>query len=141
MNYLLDTCVISELVKRNPDQRVIDWISNRDETTLHLSVLTLGELHKGIEKLPDGQRKQSLHTWVNTDLQTRFSGRVISFDLACATTWGAMQAKAEGAGSPIPAIDGLIAATALAKEMAVVTRNTHDMQHSGAELLNPWEPT
>lgn len=138
MNYLLDTCVISELIKKNPDTNVLSWISEVEETSLYLSVLTFGEIHKGIEKLPQSKKKERLHKWVNSDLRERFKSRIINFDLDTATKWGEIQGKAELAGKPMSLIDGLISATGIAYDLIVVTRNTKDMEQSGATLLNPW---
>lgn len=138
MNCLIDTCVVSELTKKKPDQQAVRWISSIDESKLFISVLTIGELHKGIEKLPSGKKREQLLQWVNEDLQERFSGRIVAFDLQCAIAWGKMQAKAEAAGRALPVIDGMIAATALAHHFAVATRNISDMEASGAVLINPW---
>ena len=138
MNYLLDTCVISELIKKNPDANIIMWISGVEETSLFLSVLTFGEIHKGIEKLPQGKKKDQLHKWVNSDLRERFKNRIIDFDLISATKWGEVQGKAELVGKPMSLIDGLISATGIAKDLIVVTRNFKDMKQSGVSLLNPW---
>ena len=102
MNYLLDTCVLSELIRKKPDQQAVRWISAIDELRLFISVLTIGELHKGIEKLPSGKKREKLLQWVNEDLRERFSGRIIDFDLQSATAWGKMQAKAETAGRALP---------------------------------------
>lgn len=138
MNYLLDTCVISELIKKNPDTNVLRWISETEETSLYLSVLTLGEIHKGIEKLPPSKKKDELHKWVNSDLRERFKNRIIDLDLVTATKWGEVQGKAERAGKGMSLIYGLISATGIAKDLIVVTRNTRDMEQSGVTLLNPW---
>jgi predicted nucleic acid-binding protein len=139
MNYLLDTCVISELIKKSPSPKVVKWVSNVEETNLFVSVLTIGEIHKGIEKIPKSKKKDKLHKWVNYDLQERFKNRIISFDLQTATVWGQIQAHSETLGKPLPAIDGQIAATGISYELTVVTRNTTDMEVSGVALLNPWE--
>ena len=139
MNYLLDTCVIAELIKKNPNQKVFKWVSNTDEANLFISVLTIGEIHKGIEKLPKSKKKEKLHNWVNYDLQERFKNRIILFDLPSATVWGKIQAHSELLGRPLPAIDGLIAASGISYGLTVVTRNTTDMDASGVSLLNPWE--
>ena len=138
MNYLLDTCVISELTKKNPNPNVVKWISNIEETRLFISVLTIGEIHKGIEKLPKSSKREKLHKWVNTDLKERFSKKTIDFDLRTAVTWGKIQARSELAGQTLPAIDGLIAATGITHDLIVVTRNTQDMKISEVSLLNPW---
>ncbi len=98
MKYLLDTCVLSELVKKKPDQKVIEWISDIEESKLFVSVLTIGEIHKGIEKLPKSARRATLLQWVNEDLRKRFRGRILPFDLQTAAVWGTMQARAEMSG-------------------------------------------
>lgn len=139
MNYLLDTCVISELVKKKPNSEVVKWISKADENNLFISVLTIGEIHKGIEKIPESRRKENLYNWVNYELKERFKNRIIDFDLHAATIWGKAQAISEQSGKNMPSIDGLIAATGIAYDLTVVTRNTKDMEVSGVSLLNPWE--
>lgn len=139
MNYLLDTCVISELIKKDPSSKVVKWISKTEENNLFISVLTIGEIHKGIEKLPESKKKEKLHKWVNNDLQERFKERIINFDLQTATVWGKIQAHSETLGKALPAIDGQIAATGISYDLIVVTRNTTDMEISGVSLLNPWE--
>jgi len=139
VKYLLDTCVLSELIKKNPSPKVIKWVSKIDENDLFLSVLTIGEIHKGVEKLPESKKKDELHQWVNYDLKERFRNRIIDFDLKAATVWGKIQAHSELSGKAMPAIDGRIAATGIAYDLAIVTRNTKDMEISGAILLNPWK--
>ncbi len=138
MNYLLDTCVISELIKEQPEVKLIDWITEIPETSLFLSGVTLGEIHKGIEKLPESKRKDNLHKWVNTDLRERFKNRILDLDLKAATRWGQIQGQAEVIGKPMPVIDGMIAAIGLSNDLIVVTRNTKDMEASGVSLINPW---
>lgn len=138
MNYLLDTCVLSELIKKNPSAKVVKWVSKTEETHLFISVLTIGEIHKGIEKLPESKKKEKLHKWVNYDLKERFKNRIIDFDLQTATVWGKIQAQSELSGKGMPTIDGQIVATGISYELTVVTRNITDMEISGATLLNPW---
>lgn len=139
MKYLLDTCVISELIKKNPNHKVSTWVSKTAENTLFISLLTIGEIHKGIEKLPQSKKKEYLHNWVNFDLKERFKNRIINFDIETATTWGKIQAQSEIMGKAMPAIDGQIAATGICYNLIVVTRNTSDMEISGVSLHNPWE--
>lgn len=139
MKYLLDTCLISELVKEKPDLGVLEWIEQQDEQALFLSVLTLGELQKGVSKLPDGRKKTQLLHWLDDDLQTRFTGRMLDIDTSVATLWGKMQGEAEQRGRRMPVIDSLLAATAHANKLAVVTRNGADMAGSGVEIINPWK--
>ena len=139
MKYLLDTCVISELVKIRPKKKVVDWITQNNEGNFYVSSLTFGEIHKGIEKLPKSIRKNTLHQWVEHDLKERFRNRILSVDLNVAMIWGKIQAKTELDGKPMPAIDGLIAATGMAHDLTVATRNIADMEQSGVTLLNPWK--
>jgi predicted nucleic acid-binding protein len=138
VKYLLDTCVLSELIKKNPGAKVVKWISQRDESNFFISVLTIGEIHKGIEKLPGSKKKDKLHQWVNYDLKERFRNRIIDFDLKTAAVWGRIQAHSELSGKAMPAIDGQIVATGISYDLTVVTRNIKDMEISGAALLNPW---
>jgi len=138
VKFLLDTCVLSELVRKSPERAVLEWVNSQDEEDLCISVLTIGELVRGIERLPDSKKKARLRTWLEKDLCSRFEGRVLPLDAKVAATWGAVLAHAEGAGVRIPAIDGLIAATAAATGLTVVTRNTRDMEATGVPLLNPW---
>jgi len=139
LRYLLDTCVISELIKPGQNKRVADWIKNKDEGSFFISVLTIGEIHKGISKLPDSRRKKSLLTWVDRDLKERFRGRILGINEAIATSWGKIQAKSERNGIPMPVIDSLIAATAIKHNLTVVTRNVKDIENSGCKFINPWE--
>lgn len=139
MKYLLDTCVISELIKSKPNQNVVSWIKKNNEQDYYLSSLTIGEIHKGIAKLSDKNRKEKLHLWVEYDLKERFQNRIIPVDVNIARTWGQIQGRAEAIGKPMPAIDSLIAATGLCLELIVVTQNISDMRQSKVILLNPWE--
>lgn len=139
MKYLLDTCVISEVIKPKPCLAVIDWLRQQDESSLYISVLTFGEIEKGIEKSADQTRKNKLKLWVEEDLKQRFDGRALQIDMQVATKWGETQGKSELAGRPLPSIDGLIAVTGLTNNCVVVTRNVSDMKQSGVELFNPWD--
>ena len=138
MKYLLDTCVVSELMKNSPSENVISWLKNQDEANLYLSVLTFGEIEKGIEKVPDERRKNKLTTWLEEDLNQRFKGRIIPIDQNVAIKWGEIQGIPEKSGKTMPSIDGLIAVSALVYHCTVVTRNKSDMKNSTVELLNPW---
>jgi predicted nucleic acid-binding protein len=130
--------VISEIVRPQPDNKVIAWIQSQQEADLYLSVLTFGELEKGIEKIDASIRKKKLRLWVEHDLKQRFANRIIPIDLQVSTQWGVVQGKAEQAGKPMPVIDGLIAVSGLVHDCIVVTRNIADMKQSSAELFNPW---
>ena len=138
MRYLLDTSLISELVKKKPQRPVLDWVEACDEYSLFLSVLTLGELQKGVTKLSQSKRKEFLHSWISNDLIQRFRGRILNVDEEVAVVWGRIQGEAERRGRPMPAIDSLIAATALAHQLTVVTRNSSDIEQSGVSVFNPW---
>jgi predicted nucleic acid-binding protein len=139
MRYLLDTCVISELAKPEPNEKVVSWATQNDEENFYLSALTFGEIHKGIAKLTPSKRKENLLQWVEHDLKDRFKTRIIDITLKVAKQWGETQGISESQGRPMPTIDGLIAATGLTHDLTVVTRNIADMQQSGVSLLNPWE--
>ena len=138
MKYLVDTCVISELIKKSPNKNVIEWISNSEEEDLYLSTLTIGELKKGITKLDESKKKRELSSWFK-ELELRFKNRIIPIDIEVAQKWGHVQGDLEIKGKGMPTIDGLIACSALAKGLTVVTRNWKDMKKSGVEIIDPWE--
>jgi len=138
MRYLLDTCIILELPKQNPDPNVVKWIRSQHETDFCLSVLTFGEIQKGISKLVDSEKKILLQEWLNFELKTRFENRILEISGSIAQKWGEIQGCAEQRGNKMPVIDSLIAATGLVHNLTVVTRNIDDMKQSGVTLLNPW---
>ena len=135
MSFLVDTCVLSELVKPRPSRQVSEWFDAAPPDTLFVSVLTFGEIRKGIEKLPDERRRARIVAWLETDLPDWFEDRVLPIDAGVADEWGHLMARPGN----IPAIDGLIAATALRHRLAVVTRNEADFAATGVDLLNPWK--
>lgn len=139
MSWLLDTCVICEPTRKQPSARVLAWLDDQAEETLYLSVLSLGEIRKGIARLPAGAKRRRLERWLENDLAERFAGRILGIDAEMADLWGRLQAQAENRGNPLPTLDSLLAATALARGLTVVTRNTSDFEATGAELINPWE--
>ena len=139
MKHLLDTCVISELTVKRPSARVMRWLEQQDEFSLFLSVITIGELHKGISKLPEGRKRRRLQDWVEYDLAKRFTGRILDIDREIALRWGEVSASAEMAGRKVSVLDGLLAATALASGLTFVTRNTRDVEATGVPLLDPWQ--
>ena len=138
MHYLLDTCVLSEVIKPEPVPSVIEWLDSADESTLYLSVLTLGEIQKGISGLPDGRRKRQLQQWLDDDLSQRFSGRILPVCTRTAGDWGIIAGNAGRQGQAVPVIDGLLAATARQHDLTLVTRNTADFEMLGVNLMNPW---
>ena len=138
MKFLLDTCLISELVKKEPNAAVLKWLDERDEQSLYLSVLTMGELQKGISRLSTGVRKDDLQAWIEHDLIERFEGRILDLDLETALIWGKLQGETELKGEKLPVMDSLIAATAIAHGLVVVTRNVKDIERCRARVYNPW---
>jgi len=137
--FLLDTNCISEVVRLKPDPHVMAWIEAAEEGLLYLSVLTLGEIRKGLAALPQGKRRSRLETWLEVELQARFSGRILSIDAAVADRWGLL-AAAKIKGKPLSAIDGLLAATAIHHNLTIVSRNVGDFTNTQAPVVNPWEP-
>jgi toxin FitB len=136
--FLLDTNCISELIRFKPEPRVIGWMKVADESLLYLSVLTLGEIRKGAAALPQSKRRSYLESWLESDLQVRFSGRILAIDNSVADRWGWLTAEAERKGKPLPAIDGLLAATALHHNLTIVSRNVSDFTSTQVPVLNPW---
>jgi len=141
MNYLLDTCTISEPTRKKPAKSVVDWLDTHEETTLFLSILTIGEIYQGIHKLPPDQqlRREHLQKWIEHDLIQRFNSRILPLNLEIIRTWGELTGNAERHGRPLPVIDSLIVATAMTHNMTVVTRNVKDMRSLPVTIENPWE--
>lgn len=138
MTYLLDTCVISELVAKRPNPSVVTWIDTQLPTDLHLSVITIGEIAKGTSKLAPSRRKDSLTTWLNQTLPNRFGERILGIDTATMMLWGDMVGRLEKQGTPMPLLDSLIAAIAIQNSLRLVTRNIDDFAATGIVMLNPW---
>lgn len=136
MSWLIDTNALSELKKRRPHPGVARWFSAHPSGALHLSVLTLGELRKGIAAMDEGPRKASFIDWLQDEVPTFFAGRIIGIDARIADRWGQLCADA---GRPLPAVDSLLAATALEHGLTLVTRNLSDFQLPGVRLVNPWD--
>ncbi len=139
MKYLLDTNVVSELVAKQPSPKVVQWVDSLDANSVYLSAITIGELRKGIEKLPDAPCKATLGMWLTDDLLMRFSGRVLSVDVDVMLTWGALSGRMERVGRRLPAIDSLVAALAIHHNCSLVTRNEADFKDTGVALINPWK--
>jgi len=137
--YLLDTNVISELMKARPARSVADWIVSTPEELMHLSVITIGEIRKGIDLLDEDEpRRGALQSWLDHDLRVRFAGRLLSFDEWVAERWGQIEALAKRQRVTLPTIDAQLAATALHHGLTFVTRNTADVRLTGVPLFNPW---
>jgi hypothetical protein len=135
MSYLLDTNILSETVRRAPNKSVLAWLDRIPGEALFVSVLTLGEIRKGIEAITDKKRREKLRLWLEHELPVWFEGRVLPVDLAVADRWGRILAEV---GHPVPTIDSLLAATALHHELRLVTRNATDFEYPGLEVINPF---
>lgn len=138
MRYLIDTCVFAEYRKPQPNQVVIDWLDTRPLGSMYLSVLTIGEIDKGILRMPDSTRKRNLAGFV-ADLTLQFKGRILDLDIAIARRWAAVTALLESKGRPLPLIDSLLAATAIENGLVIATRNEADFADTGAEVVNIWK--
>jgi predicted nucleic acid-binding protein len=137
--FLLDTNCISEVVRKEPDPRVLEWMDAAEEGMLHLSVLTLGEIRKGVGGLPASKRRTRLESWLEVELQLRFAGRILPVDAAVADRWGILAAEAKRTGKPLSEIVGLLAASALHHHLTIVSRNVQDFAKVHVPILNPWE--
>jgi predicted nucleic acid-binding protein len=138
VRYLLDTNVISERVKPRPDEGVVRWLHEIDEDRTYLSVLTIGELRKGMERLVDSARRKRLRRWLAEDLQERFRLRLLPVDVPVADAWGRLLARCDAAGTPVGGVDGLIAAIAIVHRLIVVTRNVAHFRATGVDITSPW---
>lgn len=137
--FLLDTNCISEAVRVRPDPNVENWVRAADQTLLYLSVLTLGEIRKGLAGLAQGVRRTRLETWLEIEIHARFSGRILPIDAAIADRWGLLAADAKRLGKPLSTVDALLTATALHHNLTIVTRNVADFTDLSVSILNPWE--
>jgi predicted nucleic acid-binding protein len=136
--FLLDTNIISELIRPKPDPNVTKWVDATDEELLFLSVLTLGEIRKGVVLLPRSARRSALEAWLRSDLPLRFSGRILDIDQEIADRWGHLSGLTSARGANVAVIDGLLAATAMHHDLTLVTGNTKDVAPTGVSLFNPW---
>lgn len=138
MTFLLDTNVVSEWVRPRPEPSVVEWLDEVDEDGVHLSVLTLGELREGVDRLAPGRRRTALDRWLREDLPDRFADRLLPVDAAVADRWGELRAAGASAGRTVPVLDGLLAATAAVHGLTVVTRNLRDFVALGVPVHDPW---
>jgi predicted nucleic acid-binding protein len=141
VSYLLDTNVISERMKPNPDPRAINWLNSTDEGELWLSVVTFAEIRRGIEELAIGRRRAALESWVEHELAARFDGRILGIGLAVAAAWGRLMAAAKRSGRKLDNLDAFLAAIAMVRGLTLVTRNTRHFEALGIALLNPFKET
>ena len=138
MRYLLDTNVVSELAVKHPNQRVLHWLSQHNVEDTYLNVITIGELSKGVERLPASKRREALGSWLQGDLLARFSERVLIIDVDTMLTWGRLTSHLSRVGRILPVMDSLIAALAVQHHCVLVTRNVGDFAGTGVTLINPW---
>ena len=138
MRYLLDTCVLSELVKSTPDVHVLQWFEARKAPELCISAMTWGELQRGVTRLPVSKRRSELTLWLQ-QLQIGFENQILAFDQNVSEVWAHMTVQAETQGQSMAAFDSIIAATARAHECKLVTRNVRDFANAGIDVRNPWE--
>jgi predicted nucleic acid-binding protein len=139
MIYLLDTNVVSELIKKQPNPKVVQWVDDQGSIRMYLSVITIGDIRKGIEKLPTSERKASLQAWLSSQLLIRFEGRIVPITTNVMLRWGELTGQLETKGIVLSAIDSFIAAIALDGQFTLATRNTEDFRDTGVSLFNPWE--
>jgi len=139
MNYLRDTCGLSDFTNRQPLSKVVQWVESIAEDHLYLSAITIGEIQHGIERMPESGRKTRLMTWLNNDLIPRFNTRILPVDTPTMFLWGSLVAQMERTGSRMGVMDSLIIATAMQNNQIIVTRNISDFQPCGVQVINPWE--
>lgn len=137
--FLLDTNIISELLRPKPEPKVVEWVEATNEELIFLSVLTIGEIRKGINLHPDAGRRAKLEAWLASEVRARFEDRILPIDEAIAARWGLLTARARiGKNHKLPVIDGLLAATAQHRDLILVTRSIDDVAPTGVQLFNPW---
>ena len=139
MNLLLDTNVLSEVHRPVPEPKVLGWLDAIDEDRVFISIASIAELRRGIALMNDGRRRDALADWLANDLPARFAERILPIDHAVAERWGDLMGESRRSGIALSVMDGFFAATALAKDLTLVTRNTRDFSSFGVALLNPWE--
>jgi len=137
--YLVDTNILSESTKPVPDERVIEWLGTH-EPSVRISVITLGEIHYGVELLTAGRKQSELRRWFR-ELRAIFANSILAVNDSVALRWGALKASGDQLGKKMPLIDSLLAATALEHDLTIVTANTEDFLHCGARVFNPFKPS
>ncbi|HYN79368.1 MAG TPA: type II toxin-antitoxin system VapC family toxin [Lamprocystis sp. (in: g-proteobacteria)] len=135
---MLDTNVVSEFARDSINPGVFEWLAHGDEREMAISVVSIGEIEKGIAWMPQGKRQRALQVWLERRLLPRFQARVLPLELVDLRLWGQMVGAALKAGTPLPQIDALIAAVAIQRDLTLVTRNTDDFKRTGVTLINPW---
>jgi predicted nucleic acid-binding protein len=141
MNFLLDTNVVCEPTRARPELRVLSWLESTDEDRLHISAITLGEVQRGVSRLPRGRRRDQIQRWFDEELVERFAERILPVTESVGRRWGQVMADAESAGRSMSSIDGIIAATAIEGRLTLVTRKVRDFRDSVRDILDPWTST
>ncbi len=137
--YLLDTCTISEAAVKQPHPKVLNWLTTQSPATVYLSVVTIGEIIKGIQKMPASRRRTELETWLHQELLLQFQHRIVEIDLATMMVWGELTGRLVSQGRQLPTMDSLIAAIAFHHSFILVTRNEKDFVATGVSIFNPWQ--
>jgi predicted nucleic acid-binding protein len=137
--FLLDTNIPSELIRTRPEPRVEKWVYAQDEQSLHLSVVSIGELRRGLVILPSSKRRTDLERWFENDLLPRFQGRILPVTHSIADRWGVLDGQCQLKGTPLNTADGMIAATAVEHGLTIVTRNIRDYTGLDVQVFNPWD--
>jgi predicted nucleic acid-binding protein len=140
VSFLLDTNVVSEWVRPQPDRNVISWLAELDEDRVFISVISFAEIRRGVEMLPAGRRRERLGAWLAEELPARFEERILDIDPRVAETWGVVMARGQKIGLTLGSMDAFVAATAEAHGLTLATRNVKDFQNLGISLLDPWQP-
>ncbi|MBX5200223.1 type II toxin-antitoxin system VapC family toxin [Rhizobium sp. NZLR1] len=138
MRLLLDTNVLSEVTKPKPDAHVLQWLDRLDEDRSFISIVSVAEIRRGVALMDEGRKRDALAEWLARDLTQRFEHRIIPVDESVALAWGDLMGHAKRSGRGLPSMDGLIAATAVAHDLTLATRNSKDFDGLGIELINPW---
>jgi toxin FitB len=136
---LLDTNVLSELVRPQAERGILEWIDSLDEDQTFISVITVAEIRSGVASLPPGRKRDALDTWLRYELLERYRDRILTVTVEVAHHWGELAARAKQVGKPLGVMDGFIAATAAVKGLVVATRNTRDFAPLGVACFNPWQ--
>lgn len=134
----MDTCAISEFKKPIPNLGFLTWFARNDERAIYLSALTIGELRYGIALLDQSKKRTELERWLVSDVISTFGDRVLPIDSDVSDGWGRIRAQARKAGTSVPVLDALLAATSLTHNLSLVTCNETDFKHTGARVVNPW---
>lgn len=138
MKYILDTNIISELISKKPNKKVIIFLQNISDDDLYLSVVTIGEIKFGIDNLQDSEKKKKLLNWLYNDLFKRFEGKIVDVDSDIMLKWGYLTSTLKKKGKPMPMMDAMIAATSISKNFTLITRNEKDFSNLDLEIINPF---